>query len=69
MLAATLERLAREGVEDFYQGDIARIIHEDMIANNGFIRDDDLAQIDSALAAITITGTRYPEKQMKRIGL
>lgn len=44
-LAATLSRLAESGVEDFYQGDIARLIHQDMIANGGLIRDDDLAQI------------------------
>lgn len=44
-LAATLRRLAKAGVEDFYQGEIARLIHEDMVANDGLIRDDDLAQI------------------------
>lgn len=33
------------------------------------LTDDDLAQIDSALAAISITGTRYPEQQMKRLGI
>ena len=30
---------------------------------------DDHAQIDNALASITIAGTRYPEKQMKRLGI
>ncbi|WP_295880735.1 gamma-glutamyltransferase family protein [uncultured Thiohalocapsa sp.] len=44
-LAATLGRLAEHGVEDFYQGDIARAIHADMVANDGLLRDDDLAQI------------------------
>lgn len=44
-LAATLKRIADFGVEDFYQGEIARLIHEDMVANDGLIRDDDLAQI------------------------
>lgn len=44
-LAATLGRLAEAGVEDFYQGEIARKIHEDMVANDGLLRDDDLAQI------------------------
>jgi len=44
-LAATLRRLAEAGVEDFYQGEIARKIHADMEANDGLIRDDDLAQI------------------------
>lgn len=45
VLAKTLRRLAESGIEDFYQGDIARQIQEDMIKKNGFIRDDDLAQI------------------------
>lgn len=44
-LAATLRRLAEAGVEDFYQGAIARAIHDDMLANDGLLRDDDLAQI------------------------
>ena len=44
-LAATLKRLATHGVEDFYKGGIARDIHNDMVANNGLLRDDDLAQI------------------------
>ncbi len=44
-LANTLRRMAQAGVEDFYQGEIARSIHEDMVANDGLIRDDDLAQI------------------------
>lgn len=43
VLAKTLRRLADSGIKDFYQGDIARQIQEDMINNNGFIRDDDLA--------------------------
>jgi gamma-glutamyltranspeptidase/glutathione hydrolase len=45
VLAETLKKIAREGVEDFYQGEIAREIHDDMVKNDGFIRDDDLAQI------------------------
>ncbi|MES9813498.1 MAG: gamma-glutamyltransferase [Candidatus Thiodiazotropha sp.] len=45
VLANTLRQLAKSGVEDFYQGEIARQIHEDMEANDGLIRDDDLAQI------------------------
>ena len=45
VLASTLKRLAKAGIEDFYQGEIARLIHEDMEANNGFLRDDDLAQV------------------------
>lgn len=45
VLAATLKRLSSKGVEDFYQGEIARLIHEDMISKGGFIREDDLARI------------------------
>lgn len=45
VLAQTLKRLADAGIEDFYQGEIAKKIHADMEANGGYIRDDDLAQI------------------------
>lgn len=45
VLAQTLRRLARAGVEDFYQGAIAGMIHADMEANDGLIRRDDLASI------------------------
>ncbi|MBW2506442.1 MAG: gamma-glutamyltransferase [Deltaproteobacteria bacterium] len=45
VLAKTLQRIAEFGVEDFYQGEIAKDIHDDMVKNGGFIRDDDLAQI------------------------
>ena len=33
------------GVEDFYSGRIARLIHRDMIRNGGLVRRDDLAQM------------------------
>ena len=45
VLAQTLRRLAQAGIEDFYQGEIARQIHRDMVDNDGYIRDDDLARI------------------------
>jgi gamma-glutamyltranspeptidase/glutathione hydrolase len=45
VLAATLERLAEFGINDFYTGRIAKQIHLDMKKNKGLIRDDDLAQI------------------------
>ena len=44
-LASTLRRLAERGYEDFYLGETARLIHQDMEANGGIIRADDLAQI------------------------
>ncbi len=44
-LADTLRRLARRGIQDFYEGRIARRIEADMVRNDGLIRRDDLAQI------------------------
>lgn len=45
VLANTLRRVAAFGIEDFYTGEIAKLIHEDMVKNDGLLRDDDLAQI------------------------
>ena len=45
VLARTLRRLRDHGFEDFYLGEIARNIHEDMEANGGILLADDLAQI------------------------
>ena len=45
-LAATLRRLADVGVEDFYQGQIARAIVEDMTQNDGLITEEDLAKCE-----------------------
>ena len=42
-LAATLHRLAREGVADFYNGSIARAIDEDMRLHGGLLTSEDLA--------------------------
>jgi gamma-glutamyltranspeptidase/glutathione hydrolase len=44
-LATTLKRLAEKGIEDFYQGQIAEAIQDDMAKNEGFIHKDDLANI------------------------
>ena len=43
VLAQTLRRLAREGVESFYRGSIADEIEREMIAHGGFLRKADLA--------------------------
>jgi gamma-glutamyltranspeptidase/glutathione hydrolase len=45
VLAETLRRLAKKGVNDFYTGQIARQIHDDMARNDGLLHKDDLAQI------------------------
>jgi gamma-glutamyltranspeptidase/glutathione hydrolase len=44
-LAETLRRLAAKGTNDFYRGQIARQIHDDMVRNDGLLRRHDLAQI------------------------
>lgn len=45
ILAATYRRLAKHGVEDFYQGEIAKAIADDMTKNEGLVHLDDLANI------------------------
>ncbi|MHC4178936.1 MAG: gamma-glutamyltransferase family protein, partial [Planctomycetota bacterium] len=45
VLAKTLRRLAKQGIEDFYKGRIARQIHLDMEKHDGLLNRDDLAQI------------------------
>ena len=55
-LAATLERLATAGLEDFYLGETARHIVADMERNGGFIRADDLAQVPEPIERDTVTG-------------
>jgi gamma-glutamyltranspeptidase/glutathione hydrolase len=42
-LAATLRRLARYGIDDFYHGEIARTIAEDMARHGGVLTETDLA--------------------------
>ncbi|MFC1605032.1 gamma-glutamyltransferase [Planctomycetota bacterium] len=55
VLAATLERLAEFGINDFYNGRIAQLIHRDMKKNDGLIRDDDLAQVPLPIERRPIT--------------
>jgi gamma-glutamyltranspeptidase/glutathione hydrolase len=45
ILAETLTRIATEGADDFYQGEIAQQIAEDMKRNNGWITIDDLNNV------------------------
>jgi len=44
-LAETLRRIARDGVESFYHGEIASQIHDDMVKHDGLLHRDDLGQI------------------------
>ncbi len=44
-LAETLRRIAGRGVKEFYRGQIALQIHDDMEARDGLLHRDDLAQI------------------------
>jgi len=53
--AATLRTIASEGAESFYRGSIARRIAADMLANDGLITYDDLAQY-RAIERKPITG-------------
>jgi len=43
-LAETLRRIAEDGADGFYKGDIAHAIAEDMEENGGYITEDDLAR-------------------------
>ncbi|MFC2167286.1 gamma-glutamyltransferase family protein [Acidobacteriota bacterium] len=56
ILAKTLRRLAKEGVEDFYVGEIARTIVKDMETNGGLIRADDLSLIPNPIERETVSG-------------
>jgi gamma-glutamyltranspeptidase/glutathione hydrolase len=48
-LARTLRRLAKAGFEDFYEGEIAQAIDEDMRRHGGFVRRDDLRELPPPL--------------------
>jgi gamma-glutamyltranspeptidase/glutathione hydrolase len=46
-LAATLRRIARCGTDDFYHGDIARSIADDMQRHGGLLTEEDLAACET----------------------
>jgi gamma-glutamyltranspeptidase/glutathione hydrolase len=56
VLGKTLKRLAEKGVEDFYNGKIARLIHNDMERHEGLLHRDDLAQIPYPVERRPLTG-------------
>ncbi|NIR52381.1 gamma-glutamyltransferase [candidate division KSB1 bacterium] len=53
-LANLLQHLAEHGPHSFYRGKIARQIDEDMRANDGFLRKDDLALIPRPIERIPL---------------
>jgi gamma-glutamyltranspeptidase/glutathione hydrolase len=57
VLAHTLNQLAEKGAEDFYGGDIAHKIAEDMRINNGWITFDDLKNIHEPKNQKPLRGT------------
>jgi len=46
-LAATLERIQRDGKDGFYKGETARLIADFMAANDGIITEEDLAKYEA----------------------
>ena len=48
-LAATLQRIADNGVEGFYEGETARLIAEEMQRNGGLITEQDLQDYEPAI--------------------
>ena len=56
VLAKTLRRLSGAGIEDFYLGEIAEMIHSDMQAHGGLLQKDDLAQIPYPIERETVVG-------------
>jgi len=62
-LAATLHRLADLGAEDFYQGQIARAIVEDMARNGGLITEKDLSDYKVPVERDALT-VRYRDYQV-----
>jgi len=57
VLAKTLKRISDEGVEDFYSGEIAQKIAEDMKQNGGWITIDDLNNVPEPFEQKPLKGT------------
>ena len=56
-LAATLKRIAQEGPDAFYKGEIAKRIAADMAKNGGLITEEDLACYQPVLFDPPLSGT------------
>jgi gamma-glutamyltranspeptidase/glutathione hydrolase len=71
-MGRTYRRIADKGVEDFYEGEIARQITDDMAANGGLITMDDLAAcktVETEPLWITYRGHRIATNQPPGGGL
>ncbi|WP_417515312.1 gamma-glutamyltransferase family protein [Minwuia sp.] len=71
-MGRTYRRIAEKGVEDFYHGEIARRIADDMAANGGLITLDDLAAcqtVETEPLWITYRGHRVATNQPPGGGL
>lgn len=68
VLARTLKTLAKNGIEDFYLGKVAKLIDRDMQANDGLIRLDDLADIPHPIEREVLTG-RYQNLNIRTMPL
>ena len=71
-MAATYRQIAEQGVEDFYSGQIAQSIADDMAANGGLITMDDLANcqpVETDPLWLTYRGHRIATNQPPGGGL
>ena len=57
VLAKTLKQLSKRGAEDFYSGEIAQKIFNDMNKNNGWITEDDLTNLPEPKKQNPLKGT------------
>ena len=55
LLAEALQQLADKGIDDFYTGDIADCIIDDMARNDGLIQKDDLSNIPYPIERETVS--------------
>ncbi len=62
-LAETMERIAERGADEFYRGETARLIAEDMRANGGLLDEEDLASYRPRVYETPMTGS-YRDVQL-----
>lgn len=59
VLAKTLQRISEKGAEDFYSGEIAELIAEDMKLNGGWVTIDDLKNVPEPFEQKPLRGTYH----------